>query len=167
LPWPADILAGELYATDVTLKITLSYYIEPNPGSKNKRYVNNFHYHSHALEFAVIKEREDLDQFKRRISAAAELDDDRVDNTDETWSIKRVRYRGSVKKDFITMSGADMSVRNKIAVFPKPGWYRSRKKLHKENTIVRYSLVVTVETPDVNIDIVTPVLNQIAIAAAV
>jgi len=167
LPWPADILAGELYATDVTLKITLSYYIEPNPGSKNKRYVNNFHYHSHALEFAVIKEREDFDQFKRRISAAAELDDDRVDNTDETWSIKRVRYRGSVKKDFITMSGADMSVRNKIAVFPKPGWYRSRKKLHKENTIVRYSLVVTVETPDVNIDIVTPVLNQIAIAAAV
>jgi hypothetical protein len=167
LPWPSDILAGELFAADVTLKITLSYYIEPNPGSKNKRYVNNFHYHSHALEFAVIKERETPEQFKRRISAAAELDEDQIDNTDEAWSIKRVRYRGSVKKDFIKMSGADMSVRNKIAIFPKPGWYRTRKKLHKENTVVRYSLVVTIETPDINVDIVTPVLNQIAIAAQI
>ena len=116
LPWPADILSSELFDQDVTLKITLSYYIEPNPGSKNKRYVNNFHYHSHALEFAVIKEHEDLEVFKRRISAAAELPEDQIDNSEETWSIKRVRSRGSIKKDFITMSGADMAVRNTIAV---------------------------------------------------
>jgi len=163
LPWPADILSGELFDQDVTLKITLSYYIEPNPGSKNKRYINNFHYHSHSLDFAVIKEHEDLDVFKRRISAASELPDDQIDNSEETWSIKRVRSRGSIKKDFITMSGADMAVRNTIAIYPKPGWYRTRKKLHKANTIVRYSLVITVETPDVNIDILTPVLNMIAI----
>jgi len=163
LPWPTDILSGELFDQDVTLKITLSYFIEPNPGSKNKRYVNNFHYHSHALEFAVIKERETLAQFQRRISAAAELPEDQIDNHEETWSIKRVRSRGSVKKDFVTMSGADMAVRNKIAVYPKPGWYRSRKKLHRENTVVRYSLVVTLETPNVDVDIVTPVMNLIAI----
>lgn len=165
LPWPADILANELFDQDVTLKITLSYFIEPNPGSRNKRYANNFHYHSHALEFAVIKPRETPQQFKRRISAAAELPDDQVDNAEEAWSIKRVRSRGSVKKDFITMSGADMAVRNKIAIYPKPGWYRSRKRLHKENTVVRYSLIVTVETPDVNIDLLTPVLNAIALPA--
>lgn len=164
LPWPSDILAGDLFDQDVTLKITLSYFIEPNPGSKNKRYVNNFHYHSHALEFAVIKEREDLDVFKRRISSAAELPEDQIDNAEEKWSIKRVRSRGSIRKDFITMSGADMAVRNIIAVYPKPGWYRTRKKLHKENSVVRYSLVVTVETPDVNVDLLTPVLNMIAIA---
>ncbi len=43
------------------------------------------------------------------------------------WSIKRVRSRGSVKKDFVSMYGADMAMENKIAIFPKPGWYRSRK----------------------------------------
>lgn len=164
LPWPADILSGELFDQDVTLKITLSYFIEPNPGSKNKRYVNNFHYHSHALEFAVIKEHEDLDVFKRRISAASDLPEDQIDNREETWSIKRVRSRGSIKKDFITMSGADMAVRNTIAVYPKPGWYLTRKKLNKANSVVRYSLVVTIETPDVNIDLLTPVLNMIAVA---
>lgn len=163
LPWPADILSGQLFDQDVTLKITLSYFIEPNPGSKNKRYVTNFHYHSHALEFAVIKEHEDLEVFKRRISAAAEIPEDQIDNSEETWSIKRVRSRGSIKKDFITMSGADMAVRNTIAVYPKPGWYRTRKKLKKENTVVRYSLVVTVETPNLDVDILTPVLNMVAI----
>ncbi|MCX2429621.1 S8 family peptidase [Pedobacter sp. GR22-10] len=161
LPWPDEVLSGELFDQDVTLKVTLSYFIEPNPGSKNKRYVNNFHYHSHALEFAVIKERETLDQFKRRISKAAELDEDQVDNTEERWSIKRVRSRGSVKKDFVTMSGADMAVRNKIAIYPKPGWYRSRKKLGKTDSIVRYSLLVTLETANVDVDLMTPVLNQI------
>ena len=161
LPWPDEVLSGDLYDQDVTLKITLSYFIEPNPGSKNKRYINNFHYHSHSLEFAVIKERETPEQFKRRISAATDLDEDQIDNTDERWSIKRVRSRGSIKKDFVTMSGADMAVRNKIAVFPKPGWYRSRKKLNKANSVVRYSLVVTLETANVDVDLVTPVLNQI------
>lgn len=161
LPWPDEVLLGELFDQDVRLKVTLSYFIEPNPGSKNKRYVNNFHYHSHALEFAVIKERETLVQFKRRISKAAELDEDQVNNTEERWSIKRVRSRGSVKKDFVTMSGADMAVRNKIAVYPKPGWYRSRKKLDKTDSVVRYSLLVTLETANVNVDLMTPVLNQI------
>lgn len=161
LPWPDEVLSEELFDQDVTLKITLSYFIEPNPGSKNKRYVNNFHYHSHALEFAVIKERETPEQFQRRISKAAELDEDQIDNTEERWSIKRVRSRGSIKKDFVTMSGADMAVRNKIAVFPKPGWYRSRKKLGKADSVVRYSLIVTLETANVDVDLMTPVLNLI------
>jgi hypothetical protein len=55
------------------------------------------------LEFAVIKERVTLEQFQRRISKAAELDEDQIDNTDEHWSIKRVRSRGSIKKDLKTM----------------------------------------------------------------
>lgn len=163
LPWPEGVLNDVLFDQDVTLKVTLSYFIEPNPGSKSKRYVNNFHYHSHALEFAVIKEHETLAKFKRRISAAGELDGDKVDTKDEKWSIKRVRSRGSVKKDFVTMSGADMAVRNMIAVFPKPGWYRTRKKLGKANSVVRYSLVVTLETANVEIDLVTPVRNLIEI----
>ena len=163
LPWPEEVLSNSLYDQDVKLKITLSYYIEPNPGSKNKRYINSFHYHSHCLEFAVIKERESLAKFKRRISAATELSDDGIDNSEEVWSIRRVRSRGSLKKDFITMSGADMALRNKIAVYPKPGWYRSRKRLKKADTVVRYSLLITLETADNNIDIITPVLNLVAI----
>ncbi len=161
LPWPVEVLSDQLFDQDVTLKITLSYFIEPNPGSKNKRYANNFHYHSHALEFAVIKENESEAQFRRRISAAAEVDEGHGNASDELWSVKRVRSRGSIKKDFVTMSGADMAVRNKIAIFPKPGWYRTRKKMNKQNSVVRYSLIVTLETANADIDLRTPVANLI------
>ncbi len=163
LPWPADVLREVVFEQNAKLTITLSYFIEPNPGSRNRRYANNFQYHSHALDFAVIKPRETLPVFKRRISAAAVLPDDEKELADEPWTIKRVRSKGSVKKDFITMSGADMAERNVIAVYPKNGgWYRTRKKLGKVESRVRYSLIVTIETPNTDIDIYTPVFNQIA-----
>lgn len=161
LPWPTAILENELFDQNVTLKVTLSYYIEPNPGSRNKRYATHFHYHSHSLDFAVIKRGERLDVFKRRISAAAEQPEEDLNNADEPWVIRRVRSRGSIKKDFITMSGADMARRNYLAIFPNAGWYRTRKKLNRVNEVVRYSLIVTIETPNNNVDIYTPVLNLI------
>ena len=159
LPWPTDILRDTLFDQDVTLKVTLSYYIEPNPGSR--RYANNFQYHSHVLDFAVIKPNETEAVFKRRISAATELPDDEINGEGENWTIGRVRSKGSVKKDFITMSGADMAQRNCIAIYPKNGWYKTRKKLGKTESIIRYSLIISIETPNTDIDIYTPVLNQI------
>ena len=50
-------------------------------------------------------------------------------------------------------------MRNKIAVYLKNGWYRTRKKLEKYNSIVRYALIVSIETEDNNIDIYTAVEN--------
>lgn len=161
LPWPVDILSEFLSEHDVKLKVTLSYFVEPNPGSRNNRYANNFQYHSHELDFAVIKQNERLDVFKRRISADQELPEEELNRRGEEWTIGRVRSRGSIKKDFITMSGADMAVRNILAVFPKNGWYKTRKKLNKVEQKVRYSLIVTLETPNTDVDIYTPVITQI------
>ncbi len=161
LLWPVDVLRDALFDQDVTLKVTLSYFIEPNPSSRNKRYANHFQYHSHALEFAVIKPEETPQTFQRRISASSESTDEGIDSSGEPWSIKRVRSRGSVKKDFITMSGAEMAERNILAVYPKNGWYKSRKKLGKVAASVRYSILVSLETPNTEVDLYTPVVNQI------
>lgn len=159
LPWPTDVLRDQLTDQDVTLKITLSYFIEPNPGER--RYANNFQYHSHSLDFAVIKPNETLPVFKRRISSAANLPEDEIDNSGENWFIGRVRSRGSVKKDFITMSGADMAERKYIAVYPKNGWYKTRKKWNKVESQVRYSLIVSIETPNIEVDLYTPVFTMV------
>lgn len=162
LPWPKDVLQStNLVDKDVTLTLTLSYYIEPNPGAK--RYSSSYYYHSHDLDFAVIKPEEDKDTFKKRISKAARDEGERVPTESEPWTLKRVRSKGSIQKDFITMSGAEMATRNMIAIFPKNGWYRSRKKLGKYNSIVRYSLIISLETPEQNVDLYTPVLHQIQI----
>lgn len=162
LPWPKDVLREELSENDVTLKVTLSYFIEPNPGER--QYANNFRYHSHELDFKLIKPTEKLSEFKKRISAASsgteENVDEKIRTTSELWMLReRVRSKGSAKKDFIQTSGADLSNRNILAVYPKNGWYRIRKKLGKLNSTVRYSLIVSIETSVTDIDIYSPVYN--------
>ncbi|MES2703596.1 MAG: S8 family peptidase [Bacteroidota bacterium] len=156
LPWPAEVLES-LQEIDATLTVTLSYYIEPNPGAK--RYSNSYQYHSHALDFAVIKPNERLEVFKRRISARTELAADAIDNSGELWFIGRSGAKGSIRKDFVTMSAIEMSRRHTIAVYPKNGWYKTRKKLDRFDEVVRYSLIVSIRTEGA--DLYTPVLNQI------
>ncbi len=164
LPWPVDVLRDEVGESDATIKVTLSYFIEPNPG--NRQYASNFRYHSHELDFKLIKRSESIREFKRRISAASsgtkEHDDDTIDATSELWTLReRVRSKGSIKKDFITASGIELSRRSILAVYPKNGWYRTRRKLGKVESIVRYSLIVTIETPEIEVDLYTPVLNMV------
>ncbi|HWK06532.1 MAG TPA: S8 family peptidase [Puia sp.] len=163
LPWPRDILLNDLATANVKLKVTLSYFIDPNPG--NRQYANSFHYHSHALDFKVIKPAEDLVTFQRRISATAEGEEDPgYEGGEEPWFLsERVRDKGSIKKDFIVTSGAELATRYTLAVFPKAGWYKTRKKLEKYNAAVRYSLIVSIETAAQTVDLYTSVFNQLAV----
>ncbi len=164
LPWPVNVLRDEIGDRDATIKVTLSYYIEPNPG--NRQYASNFRYHSHELDFKLIKPLEPLNEFKRRISAASsgtdENNDDTIDTSSELWSLReRIRSKGSIKKDFITASGVELSRRNILAVYPKNGWYRTRKRLGRIGSVVRYSLIITIETSEQEVDLYTPVLNTV------
>lgn len=166
LPWPVDVLRDEIGDGDVTIKVTLSYYIEPNPGSRQHTYATNSRYHSHELDFKLIKPLEPLNEFKRRISAASsgtdENDDDTIDTSSELWTLReRIRSKGSIKKDFIKTSGVELSRRNILAVYPKNGWYRTRKQLGKIDSIVRYSLIITIEAPEQEVDLYTPVSNMV------
>lgn len=163
IPWPTAVLQDQLFDQEVTIKVTLSYFIEPNPGARE--YTKNFSYHSHSLDFKLIKANESPAEFRRRVSAAAEMEDDSEtpDMRDEDWTIKeRVRSKGSIKKDFLKTDGATLSSRNILAVYPKSGWYRSRKSLEKYDQDVRYSLIVSIETPQTEVDIYTPVENLIS-----
>ncbi|WP_339880608.1 S8 family peptidase [uncultured Algoriphagus sp.] len=163
IPWPTAVLQDQLFDQEVTIKVTLSYFIEPNPGARE--YAKNFSYHSHSLDFKLIKANESPAEFRRRVSAAAEMEDDSEtpDMRDEDWTIKeRVRSKGSIKKDFLKTDGASLSLRNILAVYPKSGWYRSRKSLEKYDQDVRYSLIVSIETPQTEVDIYTPVENLIS-----
>ena len=164
IPWPTAVLQDQLFDQEVTIKVTLSYFIEPNPGARE--YARNFSYHSHSLDFKLIKANETPAEFQRRVSASANMEDDAEspDLRDEDWTIKeRVRSKGSIKKDFLKTDGANLASRNILAVYPKGGWYRSRKVLEKYDQEVRYSLIVSIETPETEIDIYTPVENLIPI----
>jgi hypothetical protein len=160
IPWPIDILQGVLADKDVKLILTLSYFIDPNPG--NRRYANNFSYHSHSLDFKMIRPTEDINQFKRRISAAAENQETSFNGQDEPWLLKEaVRSKGSLKKDFVISSGADLATRKFIAIYPKGGWYNSRKRLGMVEKNVRYSLIISMQSEELDVDIYTPIFEQI------
>ena len=123
-----------MYACDANLTVYFSYYIVTRPG--NRQYSSHFSYHSNELDLNLIKPTESPIDFQRRISAASsgteENTDDSVSTSSEYWTLReRIRSKGSVKKDFITVSGVELSRRNLLAIYPKNGWYRSRPKLDK------------------------------------
>lgn len=161
LPWPVEVLQERLSEIDVKLNITLSYFIEPNPGSR--KYSNKFSYQSHGLRFNVIKPNEDAETFHKRVNKNTR-EEGESGFSGESWIIKeQYRNKGSIHRDFWIGSGADLATRNQIAVYPVSGWYRMRKKLEKYDSSVRYSLIITIETPEINVDIYTPIRNLVQI----
>lgn len=156
LPWPADELSN-LLAAPVKLKVTLSYFIEPNPG--NKQYDMAASYRSHGLRFKMKDTYESDDVFAARISKASRNEDeDYIAEGGEHWILgNQIRDKGSIHKDIWEGTAAELATRNKIAVYSVGGWWKNRKVLQRYQYTVRYSLIVTVETPDNDVDIYSPV----------
>ena len=65
LPWPADVLS-ELGESPVVLRVTLSYFIEPNPSRRGWR--GRFRYASHGLRFDARRPTESTEDFRKRVN---------------------------------------------------------------------------------------------------
>jgi len=160
LPWPVQVLQ-DLGEVPVTMRVTLSYFIEPSPARIG--WTRKHRYQSHGLRFDVIRPTEDVDAFRQRLSRAEWEDDQRPDNAAETrnWVIgDQGRRRGSLHSDWWTGTASELASCNSIAIYPVTGWWRERPHLNKCGQIARYSLVVSIEAPDVNVDLYTPIVNQ-------
>ncbi len=68
LPWPRDVLE-DLGETQVEMRVTLSYFIEPNPSRRGHR--SRYRYESHGLRFEVKRPLESVVEFRKRINRAA------------------------------------------------------------------------------------------------
>ena len=161
LPWPVDALTS-LFDSEVTLTATLCYFVEPNPG--NKQYSKSYYYQSHGLRFKMIDSGESIEHFRERVNREARMEDQGGSYSGESWIIgNKVRDKGSIHKDIWKGTAADLATRNTVAIFPVNGWWRTRKKLLRYGNEVRYSLILSIESPDSTIDLYNPVLNQIDI----
>ncbi|MBF0408956.1 MAG: S8 family peptidase [Candidatus Riflebacteria bacterium] len=161
LPWPITLLQEHM-AGNAFLKITLSYFVEPNPGS---RLINAYRYPSCTLNFDICRATESHSDFKKRINKLArEGKEYKTLSASETdnWVLgTNLRGQGSVKKDIWKGSAAEVAPKGQIAVFPGNGWWRLRKALKKYNSITRYSLIVSLTLPKQEIDIYTPISQMI------
>ena len=163
LPWPQEAL-GILGETPVEMRVTLSYFIEPNPSRRGVR--SRYLYESHGLRFDVKRPLETIDGFRGRISAATR-DDQYVSGksgSDPSWLIgTQHRHLGSLHGDIWCGSAADLASRGVIAVYPTSGWWKTRPTLQHYDRAVRYALVVSIRAPEVDVDLYVEVANQIDI----
>lgn len=167
LPWPADVLES-LGEAEVELRVTLSYFIEPNPSVRGVR--SRYRYESHGLRFDVRRAHESIEAFRSRINAAARDEEEgtRRSGDDPAWLIgKQTRHRGSLHGDIWRGTAADLASRGVIAVYPALGWWKTRPAQERYNRPARYSLVVSIRAPEIDVDLYTAVANQIGVPVAV
>ena len=171
-PWPEDVLK-ELGSIDATVRVTLSYFIEPNPGDKG--YSNNYSYQSVGLRFALMPPNDSPDNFMLRINEVAReelknsLGLDKLPEG-EIEKVKNVKwalgadnvFKGSVHSNYWNTSAAEVSSCKYIAVYPMAsGWWKKLKKQKKYNSKLRYSLIVSIETPENTQDIYTDIAQKV------
>ncbi len=163
IPWPTDTLM-ELGETEVEMKVTLSYFIEPNPGRRG--YKRKYSYASHGLRFDVKTATETIDEFRKRKNKDARQEGEKgfASGDSSEWLLgPDLRTKGSLHSDRWTGTAADLAQKGIIAVYPVTGWWKERPKLEKWRKNARYSLIVTISTPKTNVDVYTPIVNQISI----
>jgi hypothetical protein len=159
LPWPKEVLLG-LADIPVELKVTLSYFIEPGPGEIGWK--DRYRYASHALRFDVNSTNEVRQDFLARLNNAArdeEYDRDTApDSGSDRWLIgSQNRKLGTIHSDIWKGNAANIATCNLIGIYPVIGWWRERHHLGRWNRRTRYSLIVSLHTPEQEVDLYTPV----------
>ncbi|MEO5957261.1 MAG: S8 family peptidase [Nitrospiraceae bacterium] len=168
LPWPKEELLT-LQEAKVQMRVTLSYFIEPNPSARGT--ASKFYYPSHRLRFDVQRPLDaSTDEFIARINKAAARDDegDPINPKDADWHLgDYLRHRGSLHQDIWEGTAADLASRGFIAVYPSSGWWRTRPALKGFDLPARYSLIVSIRTAQTDIDLYTAIANQIAVTTEI
>ena len=163
LPWPTNALES-LGETEVEMRVTLSYFIEPNPSQRGVR--SRYRYESHGLRFDVRRPTESTNEFRSRINLASRDEEEgtrRRNDGDPSWLIgTQGRHRGSLHSEIWRGTAADLASRGVIAVYPTGGWWKTRPKLERYDRAARYALVVSIRTPEVETDLRAEVASRIA-----
>lgn len=160
LPWPIQELEA-LGDQQVEMRVTLSYFIEPNPSARGR---SRYRYESHGLRFEVKRPLESDRDFLARINADARDEEygNTVGGNDPDWLLgKQKRHHGSIHTDVWTGTAAALASRGMIGVFPAMGWWRTRPKLERGNSLARYALLISIHAPETDVDLYTAIENRI------
>lgn len=161
LPWPVAELEA-LGETQVTMRVTLSYFIEPNPSARGVR--SRYRYESHGLRFDVKRPYESDADFLARINDAAQQVEEGIpmQGNDPHWTLgPQRRHRGSIHSDTWTGTAAALASRGAIGVFPVTGWWKTRPAQHRYDSPARYCLLVSIHAPEVDVDLYNAVAAKI------
>ncbi|MDG5801079.1 hypothetical protein QA597_11990 [Marinilabiliaceae bacterium ANBcel2] len=141
----------------------MSFFIEPGPGEVGWK--DRYRYASHGLRFDLNNVDESEQDFIKRLNQIADNDDDSPaagTSGSARWLIgSNNRKLGSVHSDIWEGNATDLAACNLIGIFPVIGWWRTRQHLNCYNNKAQYSLIVSLEVPEQEIDIYTTVKNLV------
>lgn len=160
IPVPKELLSEHSQST-LTLRVTLSYFTAPNPSANNAIGGSRYRYGGSLLRFVVRHKDDSVDDFNARLEKAA-ADEDKDEEaanvssmkSDPGWALGRqLRGKGgSLIHDVWRGSAADLLTMDRIAVFPRKGWWANRKfdegdRWHKSYEMPqRYSLLISIDS---------------------
>lgn len=166
LPWPTNVLRS-LVGQDVTLRVALSTFIEPNPSEVARGRKNR--YASHGLRFALKGADEDVAAFTQRVGRTAiedQQDDTGPDSGEWDFGYNR-RSVGSIHIDTLTIPANDLAQRGVLAVYPVGGWWKDNRAVDPKRCTARFSLVVEIDATEAEVDLYTEVQQKVAPRAAI
>ena len=163
MPWPVEVLES-IGAGDVTLKVTLSYFVEPSASRRGWR--QRYSYASHLLRFELKSPTETETEFISRINRDAEDDEESTRTTpssgSDRWFIgPNQRNLGSLHQDIWEGSGQELAASGVIGVYPVGGWWKRNQRKDRLNLPVRYSLIVSLKSREQDVDLYTPIATDL------
>ena len=157
LPWPRTALAA-LGAAPVEMRCTLSYFVEPDPHSASRARLDL--YPSHKLKFDCQRADETDQQAQGRVNRAVPGGGSGSD--DSGWLLgSRHRSRGTLHQDIWRGPAYELADRRGVSVVPNRGWWGDRPDLAPEGKRVRFSLIVSVRSEEVSVELHAEALAQV------
>lgn len=151
LPWPTAALQ-QLENETVMMKVTLSYFIEPNLTGRAATRPDT--YRSFGLRFDMKKRTETNASFRNRISAIQARDGTEVNNEASHWLLgPKAIQAGSLHCDLWRGRAVDLAGHSAIAVYPVGGWWKSHTGQKRFADKARYALVISISAPGQKVDL--------------
>ena len=154
LPLPDKVLEA-LGNTMIEISVTLSFFAEPNENNLRR-------YQGAGLRWGLQRPMETQSHFRERINKLERSEDYAGAVEDLPWEIgSQARSRGTVQSDRARVTAEELRGSRAVAVWPVGGWWRGRPD--REDAAVAYSLIVTLDAGDADVDVYTAVLNELQI----
>jgi hypothetical protein len=169
LPW-ADQVLTQSPDSQVRIKVTLSYFIEPNPG--NRGYTSIYRYAGCQLRFRVSDPGQTREDLISAVSAATQVaeedEEERIEPArfprDPRWQIgPKAATRGSLHSDCWVGTAAEAADMKHIAIYPMTGWWKTRIGQGRFEARQPYSLIVTLESLAGDLDLYAEIAAAVAI----
>ena len=159
LPWPKTALE-QLENEVVTMKVTLSYFIEPNLTGKAATRPDT--YRSFGLRFDMKKRTETNARFRSRISASQAKDGTETDGETSRWLLgSKAIQAGSLHCDLWRGRAIELAGHDAIANYPVGGWWKSHAGQKRVSDKARYALVISISAPGQSADLYSEITTLV------